>query len=339
MRPNFLSYLECPDCGGDFTLRSSVEGARASDPYALHCMVCGRSYRIEDGVPNLLPDAKSGDEERMRTGFEFEWKHFFQREKPYLTEIALEWVHPLRPEDFADRVVLDAGCGMGRNSRVFSSLGPKAVVGFDLHDGVKLAARLCKDFPNAHFAKADVFRPPLKPQFDIVTAIGVLHHTPDPAAAFGSLARLLKPGGRIAVFTYGQQRERWIMGTVTAIRLAVFSRMPRPALLGLCYVLGGLLYPVIFWAYRAIERFPLGIARRLPFSEYFRWVRKTDFENLVHILFDHLVTPIASYHSEEDILRWINEAELKLESLWNRYGMSWVVVARRPVVDQHGAAR
>ncbi len=145
---------------------------------------------------------------------------------------------------------------------------------------------------------------------------------------------LLKPGGRIAAFIYSQQRERLIMRTVTALRLAVFSRVPRPLLLVFCYALGCLLYPAIFWLYPAIEKGGGGRMTWLPFSEYFGWIRKSDFENLVHILFDHLVTPIASYHSEEDIHHWVDSSGLELESLWNRYGMSWVVVARRPVLEK-----
>ena len=328
-RETFLTYLECPECRGDLEARPQSTADNLADARELRCCSCGRSFPVEEGVPNLLVDEKKGDEQRMWTGFEFEWRHFFRREKPYLIPIALEWVHPLRPEDFAGRVVLDAGCGMGRNTRVFSSLGPRAIIGFDLHDGVKLAARLCKDRANTHFAKADLFRPPLRPAFDLILSIGVLHHTPDPAAAFGSLARLLKPGGRIAAFVYGRQRERLIMRAVTALRLSVFSRLPRPLLLGFCYALGGALYPVIFWVYPAIERWRNGRAARLPFSEYFGWVRRSDFENLVHILFDHLVTPIASYHSEEEVRSWVEAAGLELQSLWDRYGMSWVVVARR----------
>jgi len=250
----FLTYLQCPECRGGLESRPLSTGDDLSLEEELRCRSCCRSYPVEEEVPNLLLDGKQGDEKRMRTGFEFEWKHFSRREKPYLTQIALEWVRPLCPEDFAGRVVLDAGCGMGRNTRVFSSLGPKVIIGFDLHDGVKLAARLCRDQPNALFAKADLFRPPLRPLFDVIVSIGVLHHTPDPGAAFHSLAMLLKPGGRIAAFIYSQQRERLIMRTVTALRQAVFSRVPRPLLLVFCYALGCLLYPVIFWLYPAIEK-------------------------------------------------------------------------------------
>ena len=331
MRETFLTYLQCPECRGDLETRQAGGGHERAEPEELHCRSCDRGYPIEDGVPNLLLHVKHDDEGRMQAGFEFEWRHFFRQEKPYLTRMALEWVYPLRPEDFADRVVLDAGCGMGRNTRVFLSMRPKAVIAFDLHDGVKLAARRCTEWTNAHFAKADLFQSPLRPAFDLVVSIGVLHHTPDPAAAFHSLAMLLKPGGRIAVFVYGKQRERLIMHMVTALRLAVFSRLPRPLLLVLCYALGCLLYPIIFWLYPAIERGRWGWATRLPFSKYFGWVRKTDFENLVHILFDHLVTPIASYHSQQDLRHWVEASGFELESLWHRYGMSWVVVARRPL--------
>lgn len=334
VRETFLTYLQCPECRGDLEVHEASVCGDRTDSEDLKCRSCGRRYPVEEEVPNLLLDGKQGDEKRMRSGFEFEWKHFFRREKPYLTQIALEWVRPLCPEDFAGRVVLDAGCGMGRNTRVFSSLGPKVIIGFDLHDGVKLAARLCRDQPNALFAKADLFRPPLRPVFDVIVSIGVLHHTPDPGAAFHSLAMLLKPGGRIAVFIYSQQRERLIMRTVTVLRLAVFSRLPLSLLLAFSYALGCLLYPVVFWLYPMIETGRARGTTWLPFSEYFGWVRKTDFENLVHVLFDHLVTPIASYHSEEDIHHWVDSSGLELESLWNRYGMSWVVVARRPASDE-----
>ena len=38
--------------------------------------------------------------------------------------------------------------------------------------------------------------------FDVVLALGVLHHTPDPRAAFRAVARLVRPGGAVVVTLY-----------------------------------------------------------------------------------------------------------------------------------------
>jgi SAM-dependent methyltransferase len=38
--------------------------------------------------------------------------------------------------------------------------------------------------------------------FDVVYSSGVLHHTPDPGAAFASIVRLARPGGMIVVGVY-----------------------------------------------------------------------------------------------------------------------------------------
>ena len=38
--------------------------------------------------------------------------------------------------------------------------------------------------------------------FDVVYSSGVLHHTPDPRAAFAQIARLARPGGMIVLGLY-----------------------------------------------------------------------------------------------------------------------------------------
>lgn len=47
----FLEILACPLCREPFELRER-EGREE-----LKCKGCGRVYPVEDGIPNLLPDA------------------------------------------------------------------------------------------------------------------------------------------------------------------------------------------------------------------------------------------------------------------------------------------
>jgi SAM-dependent methyltransferase len=65
------------------------------------------------------------------------------------------------------------------------------------------AARRRFELPRAAFVESDLFRPGLKDgAFDVVYCSGVLHHTPDPKAAFARIVRLAKPGGMIVLGLY-----------------------------------------------------------------------------------------------------------------------------------------
>ena len=51
--------------------------------------------------------------------------------------------------------------------------------------------------------QADLLRLPFAPgTFDAIYSIGVLHHTADTRTAFDALVRVLKPGGRLAIWVY-----------------------------------------------------------------------------------------------------------------------------------------
>jgi SAM-dependent methyltransferase len=50
------------------------------------------------------------------------------------------------------------------------------------------------------FVETDLRQPALRPaSFDVVLCSGVLHHTPDPAAAFAAVAELARPDGGVLV--------------------------------------------------------------------------------------------------------------------------------------------
>src|SRR5205814_2995023 len=53
------------------------------------------------------------------------------------------------------------------------------------------------------FVETDLHRPGLRAgSFDVVYSSGVLHHTPNPRAAFASIAQLTRPGGMIVLGVY-----------------------------------------------------------------------------------------------------------------------------------------
>jgi ubiquinone/menaquinone biosynthesis C-methylase UbiE len=94
--------------------------------------------------------------------------------------------------------------------------------------------------------------------FDLVMAIGVLHHLPDPRRALQSLARLVRPGGYIHIYVYWIPEQGWhrsLLRLVTGAR-RVTTRMPPPLLRMLAYPIAAALYSVFVLPYRVSRRLP-----------------------------------------------------------------------------------
>jgi len=122
---------------------------------------------------------------------------------------------------------------MGRFLEVTSDAGAK-VVGVDLSSAVDAAYGNVGQRENVAILQADVFQLPFAPAtFDYIYSIGVLHHTPHPRGAFLQLPRILKTGGRIAIWVYDRRTTRFVVSSV--LRL-ITTRLPRPLLLRLCEI-------------------------------------------------------------------------------------------------------
>ncbi len=145
----------------------------------------------------------------------------------------------LLPQHLDGKLVLDAGCGMGRYLRIAALTPSRGIVGMDLSRAVEAARELTAGLPRVSLVRGDLLRLPFPAEsFDIIYSLGVLDHTPDPRGAFLGLARLLKPGGRIVVWVY--KRERPIVEMVMNVHRAFSTRLP----LGLLEFLSGVSAPV-----------------------------------------------------------------------------------------------
>jgi SAM-dependent methyltransferase len=234
--------------------------------------------------------------------FSFEWKRFattqldsarrWQESEERLRQ-SLDF--PL--EDLKGRLVLDAGCGMGRFAEVVAKYGG-SVVAVDLSYAVEVAARnLAPWRDTVGCLQADLRALPLRAStFDLIYSLGVLHHTPDARATFHGLVGLLKPGGKISITLYSGYNKVYVTSTNLWRRLT--TRMPKR-----------LVYALSHWAIPAyyLYRVPvLGLLGRalVPISHH------PDPEWRLLDTFDCYTPRYQSFHTHYEVFGWMREAGL-----------------------------
>jgi SAM-dependent methyltransferase len=219
--------------------------------------------------------------------------------------------------------VLEGGCGKGRHTKLAAEWGAIEVVGIDLGDGVESAFALTRDLPNAHIVQCDIFKLPLKKAFDYAFSVGVLHHTPEPKAAFVSLAGKVKSGGHISAWVYGAENNEWITRYVNPVRASFTSQISQPVLYQLSKLptLGVFLTTKL--VYRPLNSVAKPIANRLFYNEYLNHLGTFGWREQHNIVFDHLVAPTAFYVSKSEFEDWWKEIDASdVEITWHNEN-SW----------------
>jgi SAM-dependent methyltransferase len=213
----------------------------------------------------------------------------------------------LADSDLDNKVVLDAGCGMGRYIRIAAESPARLIVGLDLSRAVVAARALTAELLPVGLVQGDLLRLPFAPQsFDHIYSLGVLDHTPDPRAAFLSLARLVKPGGRLVVWLYPRERRlvEWVMNA----QRAVSTRLPLGWLDVLCRLsapLGGLKRALLTNRRRLVQR--LGVALHLATIGV---SMHPDSEVRVCDTLDWYAPKYMSRHTYDEVAAWFAEAGL-----------------------------
>jgi SAM-dependent methyltransferase len=177
----------------------------------------------------------------------------------------------------------------------------------DLSAAVEAARELTADLPGVSVVRGDLLRPPFAPGcFDQIYSLGVLDHTPDPRAAFLAIARLLAPGGRIAIWVY--PRERPALEAIVRAHRAVSTRLPVSVILALSRLsapVGALKRRLKASPFRIIER--LGVALHLLTIGV---SMHPDPEVRVCDTLDWYAPRYLSRHTRDEVLGWFHDAGL-----------------------------
>lgn len=325
MKPSFAEILCCPQCRGALRLNAGKWEAEEIISGALDCAACEARYPIRDGIPRFQLEPLEGEQARTVANFGKQWRQFSWLDPAYERQF-LDWIRPLRPEDFRGKMVLDAGCGKGRHLVWAQKYGAATVVGFDLSDAVEVAYAHTRALPNVHVAQADIYAPPLKPVFDYVYSLGVLHHLPDPEGGFRVLPTLLRRGGAVAIWVYGRENNGWILWLVNPVRRAITSRLGPSGLLAVSWVITAF----VLWPLLRLGIAPLGaLASKLFYGEYLSYISQFSFRDVRAIVYDHLTPPTAHYLRREEVQRWFETMRLSGVQLAHHNRNSWRGYARR----------
>jgi SAM-dependent methyltransferase len=334
VKTSLLQFLACPTCSGDFTI-SKTDGLDDIREGELRCGGCGLLVPIEQGVPDFTGQSaqKSNDQyKRTQENFGYSWNNFYETQAHFDEQFAA-WIAPVTADDFRGKVILDAGCGMGRHADFTARAGAAAVVAADFSSAVYPAERRLAGYPNAHVIRADIYRLPLRTCFDLAYSVGVLHHLPDPRRGFDSVLTKIVPGGRMIAWVYGAENNEWITRFVSPLRERFLSRMPMPALKAASYglTLFGL-YPALKLVYAPASQNPRlrPLRDRLFYTDYLSSIAPYSFEHIHGIVFDHLLAPIAFYLSKDEVEQWAREAHLEHPLVRWHNKNSWTLVGNIP---------
>jgi SAM-dependent methyltransferase len=279
-----------------------------------------RSQFGHEGGPPMTHVRTEGGDRLLTAGspdrFGYEWETYCEL-RPEYEEQFRRWTTHFAPSDWRGLTFLDVGCGMGRNSYWPMTYGAAGGLAIDVDDrSLTAARRTLAGFPSVRVEKRSAYEIGCKDEFDVVYAIGVIHHLQNPEQALANMLSAAKPGGRVLIWVYGLENNEWFVFLADPLRKALFSRLPVRVVHHLA------VYPTA--ALWLLLR--LGFGRR----PYFALLRQFRFRHLRSIVFDQMLPRIAHYWPRTTVERLMQrQGLLNVQLEWINQ-ISWCAIGTKP---------
>jgi 2-polyprenyl-3-methyl-5-hydroxy-6-metoxy-1,4-benzoquinol methylase/uncharacterized protein YbaR (Trm112 family) len=250
--PSKLGLLVCNSCR---------TGGLAAQEHQLLCTNCGATFQIVRGVPRFVPN------DDYARSFGFQWNVHARTQLNGFTGKPISRTRLFEaskwPADLSGQTILEAGSGAGRFTEVLVTTGA-TIVSCDLSSAVDANYQSNGGNGNLLIVQASLLDIPVRPRsMDKVICLGVLQHTPDPAASFSCLANCVRPGGELVIDVYAA-RLRSLLSWKYLLR-PITKRMDGERLYRLIERITPILLPISDFLYRLLGRFGLRI---LPIVHY-----------------------------------------------------------------------
>jgi len=230
-------------------------------------------------------------------GFDKRWE---KHPKPQATTEEVFWNKTgWKQTDLIGKCILDAACGCGRFSAISARYSPY-VTGFDISPHAVAAAR--ENVPSGEFHEDDLLDIKHIPenQFDIVFALGTLHHTGDTHRAFQQVAKRVKKGGEFAVWLYCQPVSDELLPVIQFLH--EITREVEPETL-----------------HRVISKYAVQVRDIYdgewgPLQQILQVSGSKDDEECISDTFDWHCPRYRDWHGEDELKRWF--AEEGFDVIW-----------------------
>jgi 2-polyprenyl-3-methyl-5-hydroxy-6-metoxy-1,4-benzoquinol methylase len=272
-----------------------------------------------NGQPQFLGDdggVDPGVSAKTQESFGFEWTTF-HGVRPEWQDNFSWYMAPLTKEFFRGKVVLDAGCGMGRHLYYAARSGAQ-VIGVDFSRAVEVAHQNIKHLETATVVQADLLQLPFRAgTFDFVYCLGVLHHLSQPLMGLRLLVSLVRNRGECRIYVYHQidrsPKWKYMLFRLASIVRRVTTRLPHSVLLVACWPLSAAIWLGCVAPYKLMRVWmPNSVWTK---SWLFRQYAPYSFMVLVNDQFDRFSAPIERRYARKEV-----------EDLMGRAGLSSIVV-------------